>query len=178
MVISQVAMVAVMTMTPVHMKLHGHESVSQYVVSLHIAGMYAFSPFVGKYADRKGTVAAVILGAGLLVASGALSALSGESWPILFPSLWLLGIGWNFGLIGGSSMLIESVPVDKRVTVQGSADLMMSFCGGMAGLSSGFIRRAVGYHLLSVFALVLCGLLLAFAIYVRTAERTRDTIAA
>jgi hypothetical protein len=54
----------------------------------------------------------------------------------------------------------------------------MSFCGGMAGLSSGFIRRAVGYHLLSVFALVLCGLLLAFAIYVRTAERTRDTIAA
>ena len=178
MVISQVAMVAVMTMTPVHMKLHGHESVSQYVVSLHIAGMYAFSPFVGKYADRKGTVDAVILGAFLLVASGVLSAVSGESWPVLFPALWLLGIGWNFGLIGGSSMLIESVPVDKRVTVQGSADLMMSFCGGMAGLSSGFIRRAVGYHLLAVFALLLCGLLLAFAVYVRTAENTKETAAA
>jgi MFS family permease len=178
MVISQVAMVAVMTMTPVHMKLHGHESVSQYVVSLHIAGMYAFSPFVGKYADRKGTVDAVILGAFLLVASGVLSAVSGESWPVLFPALWLLGIGWNFGLIGGSSMLIESVPADKRVTVQGSADLMMSFCGGMAGLSSGFIRRAVGYHLLAVFALLLCGLLLAFAVYVRTAENTKETVAA
>jgi MFS family permease len=178
MVISQVAMVAVMTMTPVHMKLHGHESVSQYVVSLHIAGMYAFSPFVGKYADRKGTVDAVILGAFLLVASGVLSAVSGESWPVLFPALWLLGIGWNFGLIGGSSMLIESVPADKRVTVQGSADLMMSFCGGMAGLSSGFIRRAVGYHLLAVFALLLCGLLLAFAVYVRTAEKAKETVAA
>jgi len=178
MVISQVAMVAVMTMTPVHMKLHGHENVSQYVVSLHIAGMYAFSPFVGKYADRKGTVDAVILGAFLLVASGVLSAVSGESWPVLFPALWLLGIGWNFGLIGGSSMLIESVPVDKRVTVQGSADLMMSFCGGMAGLSSGFIRRAVGYHLLAVFALLLCGLLLAFAVYVRTAEKAKETVAA
>jgi MFS family permease len=178
MVISQVAMVAVMTMTPVHMKLHGHESVSQYVVSLHIAGMYAFSPFVGKYADRKGTVDAVILGAFLLVASGVLSAVSGESWPVLFPALWLLGIGWNFGLIGGSSMLIESVPTDKRVTVQGSADLMMSFCGGMAGLSSGFIRRAVGYHLLAVFALLLCGLLLAFAVYVRTAEKAKETVAA
>lgn len=170
MVISQVAMVAVMTMTPVHMKLHGHESVSQYVVSLHIAGMYAFSPFVGKYADRKGTVPAVIAGAALLVMSGVLSAVSGESWPILFPALWLLGIGWNFGLIGGSSMLIESVSPEKRVTVQGSADLMMSFCGGMAGLSSGFIRRAVGYHLLAVFALVLCGVLLAFAVYVRASE--------
>jgi hypothetical protein len=89
-----------------------------------------------------------------------------------------LGIGWNFGLIGGSSMLIESVPVEKRVTVQGSADLMMSFCGGMAGLSSGFIRRAVGYHLLSVFALVLCGVLLAFAMFVRTSERTQETVTA
>jgi MFS family permease len=171
MVISQVAMVAVMTMTPVHMKLHGHENISQYVVSLHIAGMYAFSPFVGRYADRRGTVDAVLLGSATLVASGVMSALSGESWQVLFPALWLLGIGWNFGLIGGSSMLLESVPAEKRVLVQGSADLMMSFCGGMAGLSSGFIRRAVGYHLLSVFALLLCGALLAFAVYVRGSSR-------
>ena len=173
MVVSQVAMVAVMTMTPVHMKLHGHESISQYVVSLHIAGMYAFSPFVGRFADRKGTVPAVIFGAATLVASGVLSALSGESSGILFPALWLLGIGWNFGLIGGSSMLIESVPAEKRVTVQGSADLMMSFCGGMAGLSSGFIRRAVGYHVLSLMALLLCGVLLAFAVFVQTNESSR-----
>lgn len=173
MVVSQVAMVAVMTMTPVHMKLHGHESISQYVVSLHIAGMYAFSPFVGRFADRKGTVPAVIFGATTLVASGVLSALSGESSGILFPALWLLGIGWNFGLIGGSSMLIESVPAEKRVTVQGSADLMMSFCGGMAGLSSGFIRRAVGYHVLSLMALLLCGVLLAFAVFVQTSETSR-----
>ncbi len=171
MVISQVAMVAVMTMTPVHMKLHGHENISQYVVSLHIAGMYAFSPFVGRYADRRGTVDAVLLGSATLVASGVMSALSGESWQVLFPALWLLGIGWNFGLIGGSSMLLESVPAEKRVLVQGSADLMMSFCGGMAGLSSGFIRRAVGYHLLSVFALLLCGALLAFAVFVRGSSR-------
>ena len=54
MVISQVTMVAVMAMTPVHLKLHGHEGLSQYVVSLHIAGMYAFSPLVGRYSDRRG----------------------------------------------------------------------------------------------------------------------------
>lgn len=178
MVVSQVAMVAVMTMTPVHMKLHGHESISAYVVSLHIAGMYAFSPFVGRYADRKGTNAAVILGAATLVVSGVLSAVSGESPGILFPALWLLGIGWNFGLIGGSSMLLEAVPADKRVLVQGSADLMMSFCGGMAGLSSGFIRRAVGYHLLSVFALLLCGALLTYAVYVRAGTKTPRAVAA
>ena len=165
MVISQVTMVAVMTMTPVHMKLHGHETLSQFVVSLHIAGMYAFSPLVGRYADTRGTVRAVLVGAWLLVAATVLAALSGEAALILFPSLWLLGIGWNFGLIGGSSMLLESVPDSKRVTVQGSADLMMSFCGGLAGLSSGFIRKAYGFHMLSASATVAAGLLLVAAFY-------------
>jgi MFS family permease len=165
MVISQVTMVAVMTMTPVHMKLHGHETLSQYVVSLHIAGMYAFSPLVGRHADRKGTTSTVLVGSALLVLATIMSALSGEAAVMLFPALWLLGIGWNFGLIGGSSMLLESVPADKRVTVQGSADLMMSFCGGLAGLSSGFIRRAFGYHMLSASATVIAGLLLVSAYY-------------
>lgn len=163
MVISQVTMVAVMTMTPVHMKLHGHETLSQYVVSLHIAGMYAFSPLVGRYTDRKGTINSVLAGSAMLVASTVLAALSGEAALALFPALWLLGVGWNFGLIGGSAMLLESVPTDKRVTIQGSADLMMSFCGGMAGLSSGFIRKAFGYHMLSVSATVAGGLLLVYA---------------
>ena len=175
MVVSQVAMVAVMTMTPVHMKLHGHEGISQYVVSLHVAGMYAFSPFVGRWADRRGTLSAVRIGAMVLVSSTVLSALSGESALVLFPALWLLGIGWNFGLIGGSSMLLESVPDDRRVTVQGSADLMMSFCGGMAGLSSGFIRRAVGYHALATSALLLAGLLLVFAQWVHASNRAGET---
>jgi hypothetical protein len=62
-------------------------------------------------------------------------------------------------------MLIESVEESKRVTVQGSADLMMSFCGGMAGLSSGFIRKAVGYHMLSNAATIAGGLLLVGAFY-------------
>jgi len=165
MVISQVTMVAVMAMTPVHMKLHGHESLSQFVVSLHVAGMYAFSPLVGRYADKRGTHHAVLAGASILVLATVMSALSGEAALMLFPALWLLGLGWNFGLIGGSAMLLESVPDDKRVTVQGSADLMMSFCGGMAGLSSGFIRKAVGYHLLSASASLAAGALLVWAFY-------------
>jgi MFS family permease len=145
--------------------MHGHETLSQFVVSLHIAGMYAFSPLVGKFSDTRGTRLTVFVGAGILVSSTILSALSGEAELMLFPALWLLGIGWNFGLIGGSSMLIEAVPDDKRVTVQGSADLMMSFCGGMAGLSSGFIRKAVGFHMLSNAATIAGIILLVWAFY-------------
>lgn len=169
MVISQATMVAVMAMTPVHLKLHGHEGVSPYVVSLHIAGMYAFSPWVGKYADKHGRVATINMAAILLVAATLLSAVSGDVEQLLFPSLWLLGIGWNFGLIGGSSLLIDATEPSKRVATQGVADLMMSFCGGLAGFASGFIRKAIGYHLLSAGATVAAGILLA-AVYARRAR--------
>jgi MFS family permease len=152
-----------MTMTPVHMRLHGHESLSQYVISMHIAGMYAFSPLIGRFADRKGRVPAIATGAVLLVGSTLLAALSGDVELLLFPALWGLGLGWNFGLIGGSSLLTESVPAEQRVAVQGSADLMMSLCGGLAGFASGFIRRAVGYHLMSTLATVAAGALLVIA---------------
>lgn len=161
MVIAQMTMVAVMTMTPVHLKAHDHESISSYVVSLHIAGMYAFSPWVGRYADRQGRLRTIQVGAVMLAAATALSALAGDAYVLLFPALWLLGVGWSFGLIGGSSLLIDSVSEESRVSVQGSADMAMSFFGGLAGFSSGFIRKAVGYHVLSTFALVLALVLAA-----------------
>lgn len=163
MVISHVTMVGVMTMTPVHMKLHGHETLSQYVVSLHIAGMYAFAPIVGRFADRRGRERAILVGGAVLVLSTVLAAVSGEAYVVLFPALWALGLGWNFGLIGGSSLLVESMPADQRVAVQGAADMAMSFCGGLAGFSSGFIRKAIGYHLLSTAATVVAGGLLVIA---------------
>lgn len=164
MVISQATMVAVMTMTPVHLRLHGHENVSPYVVSLHIAGMFAFSPLVGRYSDRFGRVSAIVVAAVLLVVASVLSSVSGEGQVMLFPSLWLLGVGWNFGLIGGSSLLVESVHESVRVRVQGTADLLMSFCGGLAGFASGFVRRAIGFHLLAAGSLVLASVLLVYVL--------------
>lgn len=162
-VVSHVTMIGVMAMTPVHLKLHGHEGVSQYVVSLHIAGMYAFSPLVGRYSDRRGRLPAIVVGAAVLVAATVLAAASGDVEQLLFPSLWALGLGWNFGLIGGSSLLVESVPAADRVRVQGTADLLMSGFGGLAGFGSGFVRRAVGFHALAAIATVVAGVLLAIA---------------
>jgi MFS family permease len=162
MAISQATMVAVMTMTPVHLKEHGYESLSQFVISLHIAGMFAFSPLVGKFSDRKGRLATIVTGAGLTIAATALAALSGESATLLFPALWLLGIGWSFGLIGGSSLLVDAIPADLRIRTQGAADLLMSGCGALAGFSSGFIRSAVGYHVLSLSSLGFAAVLLAW----------------
>jgi len=149
MVVSQFVMVAEMAMTPVHMKLHGHEGVSPYVVSVHVAGMFAFAPLVGRFADRFGKVQAVMTGGAILVLAGIIAALSAHQYLLLFPAMWALGVGWNFGMIGGSSLLTDAFPIEQRVGVQGTADLVMSFCGGIAGLSAGFIRQAVGYHMLA-----------------------------
>lgn len=177
MVISQITMVAVMAMTPLHLRLHGHESVSAFVVSLHIAGMFAFSPLVGRFSDSRGRLPTILTGAVLLVAATFLASVSGDVEQLLFPSLWLLGLGWNFGLIGGSSYLIDGTPPAERIAVQGTADLLMSFCGGLAGFGSGFVRKAIGFHLLAASAMVAGGVLLVLA-YTAWAGRSGDRVVA
>lgn len=159
MIISQAVMVAVMTMTPPHMRDHHQGDSSAYVIALHIAGMYGLAPWVGKFVksvrpDRAIVVAGIVLSCGT-----AASVLAGYHRPLIFGGLFLLGLGWNIGLIAGSSLVSSSVAPADRVEVQGTADLMMSFCGGCAAFGSGFVKRAWGFHLLangaSVVALVL-----------------------
>lgn len=171
MVIAQSCMVAVMTMTPVHLKSHGHESVSSFVISLHIAGMFAFSPLVGRFSDRHGRHATILTGSLILMTSTIMSSLSGDDAVLLFPALWLLGIGWSFGLIGGSSLLVDSIPQEFRVRVQGSADLLMSFFGGLSGFASGFIRKAIGYNMLSNVSTILAGFLMVYVIMAMASPR-------
>jgi MFS family permease len=165
-------------MTPVHLKLHGHEEVSQFVISTHIAGMFAFSPLVGRYSDSRGRIPTIAIGGVLLVSATMLAAISGDVEQLLFPSLWALGLGWNFGLIGGSSLLTESIPSEHKVTVQGAADLMMSLCGGLAGFGSGFVRRAFGFHMLANFATIAAGALLIAAYMARRSSKAAIAIAA
>jgi hypothetical protein len=110
------------------------------------------------------------VGSILLILATVFAALAGESALLLFPALWLLGVGWSFGLIGGSNLLVDSIPIEARVQIQGTADFLMSLCGGIAGFSSGFIRRAVGFHMLSNIA---CVLAFVMFLVVQKAQRNR-----
>jgi MFS family permease len=172
MVVSQTAMVAVMTMTPSHMKDHGaaQADLSAYVIALHIAGMYAFAPFVGRFVGRVGQVRSVMVGACVLASGTVVSVVAGYVPWLIFAGLFLLGVGWNIGLIAGSSILTGAVPLNSRVEVQGTADLTMSFCGGIAAFASGFVKQAWGYHMLANAATLLAGLLFvgAYARQLRT----------
>lgn len=156
MIVAQAVMVGVMAMTPIDMKMHGHETVSPYVVSIHIAGMFAFSPLVGRYADRRGRLASLRTGSLVLIAACAISALATDNVPLMFVGMWALGIGWTFSLIGGSSLLIDNVPDDYRVAVQGSVDMFTAVCGGIAGVACGFLMEWIGFALLGVLSAAIC----------------------
>ncbi|EHB50399.1 major facilitator superfamily MFS_1 [Mycolicibacterium rhodesiae JS60] len=155
MVTAQAVMVGVMAMTPIDMKAHDHEAVSSLVVSVHIAGMFAFSPLVGRYADRRGRLASLRAGALVLLVACGLSAFSSESVPLMFAAMFALGVGWTLALIGGSSMLIEHVPVQHRVPVQGTADLTTAVCGGLASVVCGFVMDWAGFAALTLGSAVL-----------------------
>ncbi len=163
MVISQTAMVAVMTMTPPHMKDHSQGDLSAYVIAVHIVGMYGFAPFVGSFVARFGQVRAVMVGAVVLGAGTVVSVVAGYVPWLIFAGLFLLGVGWNIGLIAGSSILTGAVSAESRVEVQGTADLTMSLCGGTAAFASGFVKQEWGYHVLANAATLMAGVLLVVA---------------
>ena len=149
MITVQAAMVAVMTMTPPHMRDHHQAGSSAYVIAVHIAGMYGLAPWVGRFVERVRPDRAVVV-AGVVLACGTAGAvLAGYHRPLIFVGLFLLGLGWNIGLIAGSALVTSSATASARVEVQGTADLMMSFCGGCAAFGSGFVKRAWGFHLLA-----------------------------
>lgn len=162
---SQAAMVGVMTMTPPHMKDHGHADLSALVIALHIVGMYGLSPLVGRFVDRRGAVRGIQFGAFILGGGTVATVMAGYVPALMFVGLFFLGLGWSFGLIGGTTILTASVPEASRVEVQGTGDLTLSLCGATAALSSGFVKASFGFHLLADGAAVLAAGLLVLAWY-------------
>ncbi len=147
MVGAQFVMVAMMSMTPLHMSGHGHGlGVIGFVISMHIAGMYLFSPVGGYLNDRFGSPFAITLGAGALLLAGLLGALSSPASVVLLTvALFLLGLGWGLSLVGGTSLLTASVPAEKRVAAQGNADVLVGLAGASGGISSGILLALSGF---------------------------------
>ena len=171
---SNVAMVAVMTMTPIHMEAAGQSLASVgLVISLHVAGMYLPSPVSGSLADRYGR-RPVVAGGGLALAvAGALAALApGDSAPLMAVSLALLGVGWNLGLVGGSALLTDAIAPDRRAPIQGAADLVM----GVAAMSGNLIAGPL-FHA-GAFGVLGAGAAAIGAVVVFLASRARTPVGA
>lgn len=159
-------MVAVMSMTPVHLQHDGASlRIIGFVISGHITGMYIASPLVGMAADRFGRRSVIISGGFVLLASLVIAGTAtGHESTQLGIGLFLLGLGWSCTLIGGSTLLTESVPVDNRPNVQGTADLIMGIAGAGAALLSGVVVGLGSYGLLNLLAALLVIPMLVLAV--------------
>ena len=161
--IGHIAMVAVMVMTPVHM---AHVDVTLtiigLVISVHVLGMYAFSPLVGALADRLGRLRVIQIGVVILLASALISGFARANDAItLGIGLFLLGLGWSCTLIAGSALLTESVSPEFKSASQGASDLVMNLSGASGGAIAGVIIATLSYGwlcLLSAIPVALLGL--------------------
>ncbi|WP_433854798.1 MFS transporter [Streptomyces kronopolitis] len=161
MVLTQLVMIAVMTMTPVHMQAHGHGTqAAGLVIALHVAAMFLPSPLTGLLVDRLGRHRMAAAAGVTLAAAGGLAALAPpQSVPGLAAALILLGLGWNFGLVSGTALVIDALPPARRASGQGLVDVGIALAGAVGGLSSGLIVELGGYR-----TLALAGGLLALAV--------------
>ncbi|MFB8768435.1 MFS transporter [Nocardiopsis alba] len=152
MVLSQLVMVAIMTMTPIHMIGHGHSvGAAGLVIAVHVAAMYLPSPISGLLVDRVGRLPVAAASGVTLVAAGIVAALAPPaSVPLLALALALLGLGWSFGLVSGTAIITDAAPTATRAKVQGTVDVAIAIAGAGGGLASGMVVAAGSYALLSL----------------------------
>ncbi|KAF6533292.1 MFS transporter [Bacillus sp. EKM208B] len=167
MILTQIVMTAIMTMTPVHMRHHGHGlGAVGLVIGFHIGAMYLPSLVTGVLADKLGrTVMAVSSGMTLLLA-GLISAFApGDSMILMVIALSLLGLGWNFGLISGTALIVDSTETSTRAKTQGTVDVLIALSGAAGGALSGMVVAGANYLTLSLGGGILSLLLIPVVIW-------------
>ena len=151
-IVTQLVMVAIMTMTPVDMSEHGHSlGAAGLVISLHIAAMYLPSPLTGALVDRLGRRPLIAAAGVTLLAAGLLAATAPpDSVVLLALALILLGLGWNLGLVAGTALLTDAVPLRRRARTAGTVDLGVALAGATGGIGSGLIVAASSFAALGL----------------------------
>ena len=169
MALGHTVMVSVMVMTPLHMH-HGGASlrIIGLVISLHVLGMFAFSPLTGLAVDRFGGRSCGLTGAVILVVAGLLAAQAPTGWSAgLATGLFLLGLGWSFTLVAGSTLVVKSVPLAERAGAQGAADLVMGLAAGGGGALAGVVVGQLGYAVLGACAAALAAVVALASLLIR-----------
>lgn len=148
--VGQMAMVAVMGVTPV--ALHHHETsatVVSTVISLHIAGMWVFSPVIGAALDRFGRRPGLIAGGATSVV-GALFAATDAGPGLVAVGLFAIGLGWSATFLGATAVISDLTEPNERASALGFTDLLVSLSSAVAGLAGGFVFEGAGFRILGL----------------------------
>ncbi|MED2707606.1 MULTISPECIES: MFS transporter [Bacillus cereus group] len=173
MILTQIVMVAIMTMTPVHMGHHGHGlSAVGLVIGFHVGAMYLPSLVTGMLIDKIGRTTMSIAGGIILLAAGVIAAMApSDSLLLLIVALSLLGLGWNLGLISGTAQIVDATIPSTRAKTQGKIDVFVALAGASGGAMSGMIVANSSYAALSLAGGVLALLLIPIVIWSRKGAR-------
>jgi len=152
--VSEMAMVAVMGVTPNALRHLGHGGDTPWVISGHIAGMYAFAPVVGWLLDRWGRRAGLLLGLGI-TAAGAVIAATEASSGAVGAGLFAVGLGWSATFLAVTAVISDVTRADERAGALGFADLVVLGCSAAAALAGGAILEVGGYGAVGIAATVL-----------------------
>lgn len=148
--VGQMAMVAVMGVTPV--VLHHHDTspaVVSTVISLHIAGMWALSPFIGAALDRFGRRPAIVAAGAVSIAGCLLASTDAGAAPIAV-GLFLIGLGWSGSFLGATAVISDLTVPNERAGALGFNDLVVSLSSAFAGFTSAFVFEGAGFRVLGV----------------------------
>jgi len=137
-------MTLVMTSTPLAVVGCGYtQNNAADVVSAHVVAMFLPSFFTGHLINRFGVTKIISIGLVLLTAAGLVN-LSGVLLGNFFIGLVLIGVGWNFGFIGATTMLATSHSPSERGKVQGLNDLFVYGFVTFASIASGALMNCSG----------------------------------
>jgi MFS family permease len=164
MVCSQLVMGMLMVITSVHMAHHHHPLSSiAAVISSHVFGMFAFSMVPGRLADTLGRIRVIAIGAALLLVACATAPLSLRMFP-LAASLMVLGLGWSFCYVAGTTLLADRLTAGERGRAQGFNDFLMGSVSAAGSLLSGAVFAAFGYTWMAACGGVVSAVLLVVAL--------------
>ena len=143
-IVGQLVMTLIMVITPLHMHHNEHtESSISFVIMAHTLGMFGLSGLTGWLIDRYGRIPLIIGGALILIASSMLAPVASSVVMLAF-ALFLLGLGWNFCFVAGSSLLSDSLKSSERGKAQGTSDMMVALSAGLGGLITGSVFASGG----------------------------------
>ena len=153
MIIGQFVMTLIMVITPLHMSYHAHEATAiSWVIMAHTLGMYGLSSLTSRLSDRFGQVKIVVAGALILSISTVLTPISNEVSMLAF-SLFLLGLGWNFCFIAGSTLFFSDLLPFERGRAQGAGEMMVALAAGIGSLGTGAVFAEAGIVVVSAMGL-------------------------
>ncbi len=160
--IGYAVMVLLMTATPLEMT-HQHHDFSDvaFVIQWHVLGMFVPSFFTGHLINRFGAQRIILVGAVLMILCILLN-FSGSSVRHFWAALLLLGVGWNFMFIGGTSLLTETYRPEESAKSQALNDFVVFSAAACASFSAGALLHLLGWQLVNyaVVPLILMALLL------------------